>query len=92
MKNLTHCTIFAISLLLSTAAFAQGYITKNAIVTRVSATSTNVDAFWVHYENASNDNCNSKVRFYRNKAGTDGVFERSFSLATTTSGMFRLRS
>lgn len=74
--------IFA--LLFTSQVFAgQGYIVKGATVTKVSSTSNNVDAFWVYYTGGSSDKCSGRVKYIATKAGTSGVFERSFSLATT---------
>lgn len=76
--------IAIIALFITSQAFAgPGHMVKSAKVTLVSSTSGNQDAFWVHYSSGSGDTCAGKVRFYRSKAGTDGVFERSFSIATT---------
>ncbi|WP_020411156.1 DUF5992 family protein [Microbulbifer sp. VTAC004] len=59
-----------------------GYITTGATVTKVSATSQNADAFWVWYSSGT-DKCSGKVKFQLANAGTEGVFQRTFTLATT---------
>lgn len=73
-----------IGVFISTNVFAAaGYIAQGATITKISSTSNNVDAFWVYYTGASQDNCNGAVKFVATNAGTAGVFERSFSLAMT---------
>ncbi|MCW8090202.1 DUF5992 family protein [Alteromonas sp. ASW11-130] len=81
MKKLA---IFVGVLLASMSVVAsQGYMIKDATATKVSATSNNIDAFWLHYSGGSGDKCGGKVKFMRTYAGTDGVFDRAFTLATT---------
>ncbi|AWF81930.1 hypothetical protein BTJ40_14455 [Microbulbifer sp. A4B17] len=70
-------------MLLSINTYAgEGYLTQDAIVTKVSSTSQNADAFWVWYS-SNTDNCSGKIKFQLVNAGTEGVFQRSFTLATT---------
>jgi len=76
-----------IFLLLSTLSLnvlaANGFIVKNAVVTQLSSTSLNEEAFWLWYETSSNDPCAGKIKFRAENAGTEDIFVRSFSLATT---------
>ena len=75
---------FILPLVFATTANAgAGYIVKSAKITKVSSTSNNVDAYWVYYEGGQSDKCNGRVKFQASRAGTTGVFERSFSLAMT---------
>lgn len=62
---------------------AGGFIVQKALVTKVSATSQNQEAFWVFYSGGTSDSCNGKAKFRREHAGTDGVFDRAFTLATS---------
>lgn len=81
MKSIIILIAVCMSLISNVAFSAQGYIVKGAKISTVSSTSNNVDAFWVYYEGGQSDNCNGRVKFIATNAGTEGVFERSFSLA-----------
>ncbi|WP_444910800.1 DUF5992 family protein [Microbulbifer sp. TRSA005] len=77
----------ALSFLCLSASFnsfaAGGFIVENAQVVKVSSTSNKQDAFWIWYTGGSNDHCNGKVKVQLNQSGTEGTFQRSFTLATT---------
>lgn len=68
---------------------AEGYVVREAEVTKVTSSSSNSDIFRVYYSGGINDQCNGGVRFFQSKAGSEGIFNKTFSLATTAlvSGM-----
>ena len=68
--------------LYSTIAWSGSFLAKDVTITKVSSTSNKADAFWVHYEPADAV-CSGKVKFQKSKSGTEGTFNRSFTLATT---------
>lgn len=49
----------------------------------MSSTSGNQDRFWVYYTGGEGDTCQGKVRFQLSFAGSEGTFQRAFTLATT---------
>lgn len=71
-------TIFAINTLADS-----GYIVKNAEVVRISSSSGNSDIYRLYYTGGSNDTCSGQVRFHLNRAGSEKIFDRTFTLAVT---------
>ncbi len=75
--------IFILALLSANTWAAQGFIVKNAVVDKVTSSSGNEDTYRVYYSSGTNDKCNGHVRFGLVNAGSEMVFNRAFTLATT---------
>ena len=79
MKKL-HVLAFFMTFFSFNTFAAEGFIVKNATVTKLSATSQNVEAFWLWYT-ADVDSCQGKIKFKFSNTGAQGIFDRAHTLA-----------
>jgi len=77
------CVFVVCLALISSLSFGgPGYMVKDVVVVGMSSTSSKQDAFWLWYE-PKDSVCNGAVKFQLSKSGTEGSFERAFTLAAT---------